>query len=716
MAFTPIEWPVDSRVTLCRVTWDSSYRDVVRFADIAERDAYFAGLSSNVIRIENMTYLKPNEPIMVNVPYSQAYTYNYIVVENPELPIEGEVTPPRLFYFITGVAFVAPNTTALTLQLDVFQTYIYGAEFGRCYLERGHIDFYLNGEPDTINVSTLRDSLTLPEGLDIGSEYQISSHTWMNMAPAAIDSWAVVLLTTVDLTAAWGNKTNPSLATATGQRMDGVVGGCNCYMMTPNAFVAFMGAVSTAPWVSKGIISISCFPRKFLTQGEQVDLDGGNRTGLGVYKLGNTPDIALDTDTVTVAAHLAKSLPAKYRKLAKFYTYPYSVIELNTFNGSPTMLKPEMLSQARLGLNATACATPGNMRVALYPEAYGEGSNAETYTYSYASLETPFSPNGETWPTATIKGSYFLDVAAWLDNFPQLSMVNDGYLNYLASTTHTRAWSYQSAGWTKDRANTSAEYSYKNATLQAQTTRENWTRSHMLEQAGGNFMDFVSNNWNGLVSDVSQMDAGAGWLMGGLGGLADMAGNALTAALGQQTSVTDAVNNLTGLSQANATYDTANTVAGNNLALANYAAQGDYENEIARINATVQDAALTQPSTSGQMGGNAFMLSNGLIGVDIRYRTLNPTYAKVIGEYWYRYGYAVRRFVKPPTDLHCMSRFTYWKMAETYLTCALGDETSKAAIRGIFEKGVTVWRNPDDIGTIDIADNTYTGNPGGYFL
>jgi len=29
----------------------------------------------------------------------------------------------------------------------------------------------------------------------------------------------------------------------------------------------------------------------------------------------------------------------------------------------------------------------------------------------------------------------------------------------------------------------------------------------------------------------------------------------------------------------------------------------------------------------------------------------------------------------------------------------------KQAIRGIFEKGVTVWANPADIGTIDIGDN-----------
>ena len=32
-------------------------------------------------------------------------------------------------------------------------------------------------------------------------------------------------------------------------------------------------------------------------------------------------------------------------------------------------------------------------------------------------------------------------------------------------------------------------------------------------------------------------------------------------------------------------------------------------------------------------------------------------------------------------------------------------ETYKQAIRGILEKGVTVWSNPNDIGNIDTADN-----------
>ena len=44
-------------------------------------------------------------------------------------------------------------------------------------------------------------------------------------------------------------------------------------------------------------------------------------------------------------------------------------------------------------------------------------------------------------------------------------------------------------------------------------------------------------------------------------------------------------------------------------------------------------------------------------------------------------------------------------MRETYLARAPIPETYKQAVRGIFEKGVTVWTNPFHIGNIDTTVN-----------
>ena len=51
-----------------------------------------------------------------------------------------------------------------------------------------------------------------------------------------------------------------------------------------------------------------------------------------------------------------------------------------------------------------------------------------------------------------------------------------------------------------------------------------------------------------------------------------------------------------------------------------------------------------------------------------------------------------------------MSNFTYWKMQQVQVNGTL-PELFKETIRGIFEKGVTVWTNPNNINNIDLADN-----------
>jgi hypothetical protein len=76
-----------------------------------------------------------------------------------------------------------------------------------------------------------------------------------------------------------------------------------------------------------------------------------------------------------------------------------------------------------------------------------------------------------------------------------------------------------------------------------------------------------------------------------------------------------------------------------------------------------------------------------------------------VGEYWLRYGYAVDAFINIPQSFMVMTKFTYWKLQETYLVHSAAPEGFKKVIRGIFEKGVTVWSSPNDIGNIDWADN-----------
>ena len=161
--------------------------------------------------------------------------------------------------------------------------------------------------------------------------------------------------------------------------------------------------------------------------------------------------------------------------------------------------------------------------------------------------------------------------------------------------------------------------------------------------------------------------------------------------------------------QFDATQNRAKQVAEQNLQYAQYAANGDYANQIASINATVQDAALQAPSTAGQMGGQGFMWKNGLVGFAINYKTACGGELTAICQFWAKYGYKINRFHNfkgaSIRDMRVMSHWSYWKVSEAYLECVRANETEREALRGILEKGVAIWSRPDDIGNIDVLEN-----------
>src|SRR5699024_9745717 len=156
--------------------------------------------------------------------------------------------------------------------------------------------------------------------------------------------------------------------------------------------------------------------------------------------------------------------------------------------------------------------------------------------------------------------------------------------------------------------------------------------------------------------------------------------------------------------------DTAGYMRDTNKEFADYAARGDYEQAVAGINARVQDAKLIQPTTSGQIGGDAFNLAVYQWSADARVKMVTSGAMAAIGEYWLRYGYRINRFIQLPQNLKAMTKFTYWKLLETYLSSSRCPEAFRQTIRGILEKGVTVWNNPNDIGRIDVADNQPLNN------
>jgi hypothetical protein len=674
-------WSPGTTVQLSNVTWDAQYRDVVRFDDQTALDRYLTDHAGPTF--SHMSYAKLGQPVRLNLPMNTILPYNYLRAFNPAQPVKQGDTPRAFYYFITGVDYLAPNTTQVSLQLDVWQTFGYGVTFGRCYVERGHVgvanvnNFLNNG----------KDFLTVPEGFDLGNEYNIQNTYSFNMTPAGTQS--VMVVSNVDLLADPGtsNPMAPKLNTAKGSSMESLPNGASIYIAETIAdFKNWLALFGDKPWVTQGIMSVTVIPNK--------GFFGITTTGSGLLKevVGDVK-LARNRRSVGPAAWRDDIVPYRYRHLNKFKVYPYSNVEMTSFTGTPLVLKPECIP-ADLNFVTLGHFAPPGPRMTFYP--YGYNTSPDTV-----------GANGD--PQGTFyDGGEFLNMTTGIFDLPTFSILNNGYVSFMAANRNSISFQHTSADWSQQRALAGNQQSFDVANRGIDTSRE---------------MNSISNNaamaQNALANQTAIMGAGVnvgkavvgGALAGGgvgavAGAAAGIAGGIADVAIGtNQRNMSTAIN--VGASQASNRAGNAQAQYANdtNKGLADWAAKGDYSNAIAGINAKVQDAKLTQPSVSGQVGGDAFLLANYKWGVDFRIRGLQSGVMASIGEYWLRYGYAINRFTTPPADLKCMSNFTFWKMKETYLTAASCPETFKNTIRGIFEKGVTVWNDPADMTSMDIGDN-----------
>lgn len=696
-AFNYSVWTPNTIVQLCQVPWNSDYRDIVKFANDAALQDYLGSNATAHIQIKKMTYAKVGEPIRLSLPFNSVYKYNYIKVTNPAQPIsatyyeDGDAqvmsdTGRSYYYFITDVKYLAPNTTEIQVQLDVWQTFGFDVTFGNCFIERGHIGV----AADNAFSNNGRDYLTIPEGLDIGDEYTIRQ-TYVNDVNAAgseaIPACWVMMGIGADITKNPGDVDKPKLKMASGSRVEALPQGCDIiFFKSINDFVNTMTAFADTPWVTQTIQFITAIPPvsgadAYMDEIEVYGVEGSWEA----YRLGGLYNPAYDSTVKTGwRADAESNIPARYQHLKKFLTYPYTLVEMTTYSGQPLILKPELMPGNDIVVTTIQHVSPPSPRWGILPKYY----NALTAS---GDVETV----GE-----------YLDFATFLTDFPQFTVMNDGYLNYLASNRNQINYQYSAANWDYTRAMQSNDVQYG----QANSAIQNQANQYVADTNARYATNSLQNTMTGANAARNIVANGAGDMA--RGGAVGAIGGALDTGVGAamtmyQNSAQTAIDQTQATAKVNSNISTSGYIADTNKEYGQFAAKGDYQNTINGINARVRDAKMTQPTVAGQMGGESFLLwAHRGWNIYTKIKQINPGMMSMIGEYWLRYGYAVNRFGNLPASLKVMNKFTYWKLKETYIVSAQCPETYKQTIRGIFEKGVTVWSNPSDIGTIDMSTNT----------
>lgn len=152
----------NSEVRLIKnVPFSNNYKNVIQFNDKTSQENYFKSLPNIVT--DDFKYVRNNG--IIKVPYyrDEILEYNYLMFKN-------KAYADKYFYaFITNISYINPNTSAISFELDVFQTWFMDVQFKPSYIEREHCQRWNSDGTPVIN--------TIPEGLDYGSEYVYKGHT-----------------------------------------------------------------------------------------------------------------------------------------------------------------------------------------------------------------------------------------------------------------------------------------------------------------------------------------------------------------------------------------------------------------------------------------------------------------------------------------------------------------------------------------------------------
>lgn len=116
------------------VPLDNTYNHTLYFSNLAEQNTYFHA-NQNIIKynLTAQSYQRVVKGSMrVAVKADNLYDCNYLAFQNASFGT-------KWFYaFITGVEYVNNETSQITFEIDVMQTYFFDITLKRCYVEREH--------------------------------------------------------------------------------------------------------------------------------------------------------------------------------------------------------------------------------------------------------------------------------------------------------------------------------------------------------------------------------------------------------------------------------------------------------------------------------------------------------------------------------------------------------------------------------------------------
>lgn len=741
---------VQMNITLCKVPWDmgeahignrtiSGIGNVVHFGTKATRDKWFDEIPDGECYRFATKYreLHRDNAIVVPIPYDVAARYNYIAVyyepmASAENPVMYETAGgiDAWFWFVREVEFLSPNSTKLHLLNDAWQTFIYDMDIPYMMLERGHAPMHETEISEYLEnpIGNCRYLLAPEENEPIPPRITTSTHELVFNSGVVY----AVVVTNSNPWADWGTKSAGTWKVPNAQAYASGVPSYFALAVPAEQFGSFINAA----------------PEQFLQTVQAVFFVSDSVVNIGTsYQFNGFTCYNVTASYKRATVHALNksdfSYPAEYADIAKLYTYPYAVILVTDSSGNEIEVRIED-TNGKIELDY--CLSLAYPWLKINAQITSTGKAAKR-NISFSNITAQNMPIGGNWHDLLIS----LDIPTFAIT-QSAADVNDYATHFdraQQNTAAANAQANQQANADTVTANASLQAA-ANSTIAAVSNTSTATDSNITQTynsaaaTGANYV-IVANATSeieaaeqqatiGAVSSVAQGAAGAigsgnvagaiasvaGGIIGAAGTMASVsvataltsaqAGNAQTSNNIQATNSnisTAAKSSMmqTATSGTASAQNSCTTGSAANTSATMYAnAARDRSTVTSAIANQQNQAALGEPSTFGDFQNGDYATSRPL-ALFSNVVTQDDYTIRRCGDDFLRYGYSYGAQWKFSGDWCPMPHFTYWRLSDFWVKGLQIPDMYVDKLRFFLFGGVTVWKNPDDIGRISLYEN-----------
>ena len=299
-------------IYLCKTPLENDYQNQLTFANANAQQAYF---SSNGVLFRTFgsgtgngyTYVRKDSKIILDCKIDDVIGCNYLYYRNVGFSTK------YYYCFITKMEYISEDSTAVYIETDVYQTYMFDISFHPCFVEREHV------ADDTAGLHTV------PESIEYG-EYQIAdlrySSLWENPQGTTSTPWLPCFCVT-KFPNSFGNLTS-----------DGKIQGDLGYIGEVFTSMKFftVGTLQQAEWVIKcydndtqtttdAIKNVFMIPRCCVNEvssstASYMDYNGVHYPLYPIYNYYESDEFNIQQPNVLAGNYQPKN--------AKLFCYPYS--------------------------------------------------------------------------------------------------------------------------------------------------------------------------------------------------------------------------------------------------------------------------------------------------------------------------------------------------------------------------------------------------------